>query len=450
MTPISSTSSIMHDIMADIHDPALLWQIVPIALALWFASRRARLIWAAWQPRLAQARSGQGWTSVQADALVRLLFPLIAAVLLALIKPVLGLFTKTQLVSLALVLVFALALIRMIVYAVSRVARSAAIVAFERTLVAVVWLGVLLYVSGHWIEVVDVLEATKLTIGKQTVTLWTLATGLFWTVLTVFVSVWLGGFIEARLLGNSALDASLGAMLGRLIRALLLVAGLLVGLTLVGLDLTALSVFGGALGVGIGLGLQRIASNYISGFIVLFERMIRIGDVIRVDQLSGQVREIRTRFTVLRSGDGVDQIVPNELLTAQAVLNSTTSGLATVKMPLTLAASADVSQATTLALRALEGIARVEATPAPQVFFRGWTLDGLVIELIFSVSEPNKGSDSVRSDVLQRIWALWRDAGVPVPFMQRETLPGTARMITLNVDQGPSNPASSPAGPGNR
>lgn len=450
MTPTGNIPSLLNDILADINDPALLWQIVPVLLSLWFASRRARLIWATWEPRLAQARTRQGWTAVQADALSRLLFPLIAVVLLSLIKPVLGLFTKTQLVSLALVLVFALALIRIIVYAVSRVARSAAIVAFERTLVAVVWLGVLLYVSGHWIEVVEVLDATKLTIGKQTVSLWMLATGVFWTILTVFVAVWLGGFIEARLLGNSAIDASLGAMLGRLIRALLLVVGLLIGLTLVGLDLTALSVFGGALGVGIGLGLQRIASNYISGFIVLFERMIRIGDVIRVDQLSGQVREIRTRFTVLRSGDGVDHIVPNELLTAQAVMNSTTSGLATVKIPLTLAASADVSQATTLALRALEGVDRVESVPAPQVFFRGWTLDGLLIELTFAVTEPNRGSDSVRSDVLKRIWALWRDAGVPVPFMQRETLPGAARMSTLNADQGPSSPAQGPAGAGNR
>jgi small-conductance mechanosensitive channel len=199
---------------------------------------------------------------------------------------------------------------------------------------------------------------------------------------------------------------------------------------LVGLDLTALSVFGGALGVGIGLGLQRIASNYISGFIVLLERRVHLGDIVRVDQFSGQVKEIRTRFTVLRSGEGVDQIVPNELLTAQAVQNYSTSGTSIVKLPLLIAYSADVDLASQLALQSVQGVERVLEQPGASVFFRGWTIDGLLLELIFSISDPNKGSDPVRSEILQKIWLSWQAQGVPVPFMQRDFRPPVGQIVT--------------------
>lgn len=430
MTDPNGLPSLLNEIIADLGNPALMWQLALIALCVAFAHWRARAAWKVWEPRIVANRSSQAWSEVQADALSRLLFPIIALASVGAVKLVLGFWFKTQLLNLALVLLVALALVRIIVYSVSRLSRSRALVAFERTLVVLVWLAVLLHVSGHWSEAVELLDSIHLSIGKQTISLWMLATGLFWTVLTVIAAVWLGGFIETRLLGNEAIDPSLGTMLARLIRALLLVAGLLLGLTLVGLDLTALSVFGGALGVGIGLGLQRIASNYISGFIVLLERRVHLGDIVRVDQFSGQVKEIRTRFTVLRSGEGVDQIVPNELLTAQAVQNYSTSGTSIVKLPLLIAYSADVALASQLALQSVQGVERVLEQPGASVFFRGWTIDGLLLELIFSISDPNKGSDPVRSEILRKIWLSWQAQGVPVPFMQRDFRPPVGQIVT--------------------
>lgn len=445
-----SVPSLLNDIVTDLGEPTSLWQVALIILCVGLAHWRARVTWLAWQPRIANNRSSEAWSAVQSDALARLLFPVFALTGVALCKLLFGIWFKTQILNLALVLLVALALVRIIVYSVSRLSRSKGLLAFERLLVVGVWLGVVLYVSGHWIEVVELLEFTKLTVGKQTISLWMLLTGIFWTVLTVFASIWLGGFIEARLIGNEGIDASLSAMLGRLVRALLLVAGLLIGLTLVGLDLTVLSVFGGALGVGIGLGLQRIASNYISGFIVLLERMIRIGDVVKVDQFSGQVKAISTRFTVLRSGEGIDQIVPNELLTAQAVQNFTTSGVATVKMPLHLAHSADLTMATGIVLDAIIGVDRVLEQPAPAVFFRGWTPDGLHLELIFSVSDPNKGHDRVRSDVLAKIWERWRRAGIAVAPLQHHLRPPESQIATPGADR--NNPTGPPVSgmPANR
>jgi small-conductance mechanosensitive channel len=423
--------SLINELVADFGNPALFWQLALLAGCIAFAAWRARVVLAAWNERSTNGESNQTWSEFRSDALARLLFPLFALLTVMVAKALSGIWLKTTLLSVAIACLMALALVRIIVYAVSRLTRSAAVAGFERLLVLFVWLSLILYVSGHWIEVVDVLEQTTLTLGKQTISLWMLVTGVFWTVLTAFVSVWLGGFIESRLLANQGIDTSLSAVLGRLIRALLLVAGLLIGLTLVGLDLTALSVFGGALGVGIGLGLQRIASNYISGFIVLFERMVRIGDVIKVDQFSGQVKEIRTRFTVLRSGDGVDQIVPNELLTAQTVLNSTTSGTAVLKLPFTLAPSADFDLAGRIALEVIAADERVLKEPAPGLFFRGWTPEGLVLELIFTVTDPNKVSDRVRSDAHRELWRRLQQAQVPVPFLQRDYQPGAERMATF-------------------
>ncbi len=434
MTETTGLPSLLNEILADLGNPSLLWQLALIALCLAWARWRAGAAWTVWEPRIVANRSSRAWSEVQAAALSRMLFPIIALASVGAAKLVMGIWLKTQLLSLALVMLVALALLRIIFYFVSRLSRSRALIAFERTLVVIVWVGVLLHISGHLTEVVDALDATKLTVGKQVISLWMLTTGVFWTILTVFVAVWLGGFIESRLIGNEAIDPSLGTMLARLIRALLLVAGLLLGLTIVGLDLTALSVFGGALGVGIGLGLQRIASNYISGFIVLFERRVHLGDIVKVDQFSGQVKEIRTRYTVLRSGEGVDQIIPNELLTAQAVQNHSTSGTSIVKVPMLIAYSADVQLASQLALESIQGIERVLEQPAPSVFFRGWTIDGLLLELIFTISEPNKGSDPARSEFLRRVWQKWRSAGIPVPFMQRDLYPAVGQIVTPGTE----------------
>ena len=411
--------SLLTDLINDLKDPAVTWQIAVVVLCLALATWQARRSMAAWQQRRAAQAPSKPWTQVQTDAISRLLFPILALVALVIAQPLLAKWQSTNLLRFAIAMMLALALVRMIVYAISRLARSPALAAFERFLVVIVWISVVLYVSGYWIEVVEMLEASQFTIGKQNVSLWMLVNGVFWVVLISFGSIWLGGMIESRLLASEAIDASLSAMLGRLIRALVLILGLMLGLTLVGLDLTALSVFGGALGVGIGLGLQRIASNYISGFIILLERMVRIGDVVKVDQFSGQVREIRTRFTVLRTGEGIDQIVPNELLTSTTVQNYSTAGALVVKLPFTVAPDCDVAKASTIAVEVATAAQRVVSEPAPVVLFRGLNPDGVVLELFFTITDPNSGQDNVRSAVSLELWRRLNDAGMFVPFPPR-------------------------------
>jgi small-conductance mechanosensitive channel len=354
------------------------------------------------------------------EALAQLLFPLYALALVALARPVAGMFIKTNLLRMAIAFLMAAALVRAIVYVVSRLTRTPALVAFERTLLVMVWSAMLLYVTGYWVEVVDLLESVVIPVGKQRISLLNIVTSSFWVLLCIVASLWIGGMMETRLLASKAMDASLRAVLSRLLRALLLMAGVLVGFSTVGLDLTALSVFGGALGVGLGLGLQRIASNYISGFIVLLERTLRIGDMIKVDQCSGQVREIRTRFTVLRALDGVEHIVPNEMLTSLPVQNFSTAGALRIKASVQVAYGTDIDKAAELAVAAALATPRVLASPPPVVLLREFASDGLNLDLSFSIGDPQLGQGNVISDVSRQIWNRFRTAGIDVPFPQRE------------------------------
>ena len=140
-------------------------------------------------------------------------------------------------------------------------------------------------------------------------------------VLTVLAALWAGSVVEARLMGAKSLAPNSRVVLARLVKAFLTLLAVLLALSSVGIDLTVLSVFGGALGVGLGLGLQRIASNYVSGFIILLDRSLSIGDMITVDKFYGACRKINTRYTVMKSLDGTETIVPNEMLVSTPVIN---------------------------------------------------------------------------------------------------------------------------------
>ncbi len=426
MTAERLLDSMLRDLWTDLQEPAVFWQLAVLALCLGVAAWRAsvslrrRAQREASGPDAPRTRVAILRSQAAQQALGRVVFPLWALVLVALARPVLGHWHSTNLLRLAIVLLIAYALIRVIVYVISRLAQTPALIAFERVLVVSVWIGAALYVTGYWVDVIELLSAVQLPVGRQRVTLWTLLSSGFWVVLTLLAALWIGGFAEARLLANETVDASLRAVFGRLLRAVLLVVAVLVGLSLVGLDVTALSVFGGAVGVGVGLGLQRIASNYVSGFIVLLERRVKIGDVVRVEQLTGRVTDIRTRFTVLRALDGVEHIVPNELFTGNPVQNFSSAGALRLKVSVQVAYATDVARARQVAEDAARGVPRVLADPPPVAMLTGFAADGLNLDVGFSIADPQLGQGNVMSDVCLALWEAFRREGITIPFPQRE------------------------------
>jgi small-conductance mechanosensitive channel len=225
----------------------------------------------------------------------------------------------------------------------------------------------------------------------------------------LMLALWAGAALEERLMGVAGMHSSLRVVLARTSRAVLILVSVLLSLNLVGLDLTVLSVFGGALGVGLGLGMQRIASNYVSGFVILLERSLSIGDMISVDKYSGKVTNINTRYTVLQGLDGVDTVLPNEMLISGPVQNQSLSNRQVrASTRLTVAYGSELEVVIPLLEAQAASTPRVLAQPAPGVGLSRFGPEGFELELGFWVGDPEQGTGGVVSEINKKIYTLVR------------------------------------------
>jgi small-conductance mechanosensitive channel len=257
-------------------------------------------------------------------------------------------------------------------------------------------------------------------VGASRMTLRSVIEGGLTSILVLGVALWISSVIETRLLRESQADLSLRKMAANLTRSVLLFVGLILALTASGIDLTALGVLGGALGVGIGFGLQKLAANYVSGFVILAERSLRIGDMVKVDGFDGRISDIKTRYTVIRALNGRESIVPNELLITQRVENSS---LADPRVLLTTVVQvgygSDLTQVMPRLVQAVANVGRVLASPQPAVQLSQFASDGLELTVLFWITDPENGAGGVRSDVNLAILRTLTEMGVDIPFPQR-------------------------------
>ena len=411
--------------------PQYLWQLVVVAAALAGGWLIAHWVQKRVDARVqAQSRQPQRVDLLQfsIDGFRRLAFPVSSLALLILGGLALraaGLVRRTgdiQFLRLALTLLAAMAVIRLFVYVLRRsFPRSSWIGTFERGIALVIWLLVALHVTGLLADLVEMLEAVRVPIGRSQLTLWDLLVGAVSVVLTLLVAMWVGSVIEARLIGAASLTPNSRVVLSRLSKALLALVAVLVALSLVGIDLTVLSVFGGALGVGLGLGLQRIASNYVSGFIILLDRSLTIGDMITVDKYYGAVSQINTRYTVIKALDGTETIVPNEMLVASPVINhSYTDRKQRVVVKVSVAYASDIDRVLQILVEAAQAQPRVLADPAPAAFISGFGADGIDLEVGFWIPDPEEGTLGVRSAIARLLLQRFRQENIEIPFPQRD------------------------------
>ncbi len=380
----------------------------------WLADRRMR--WSPTTPTEA-IRVGAGGVN-------RLIFPLVTLALLLTARFALKHFQAPFFLSLAIPLVVALALIRLFVYAVRGVFGSPPwLKTSERAISFTIWGVLILRYVGLLPQILDELEAIEIPLGKHGISLLAIGTGVLVIMLTVTVSLWLSSLIERRLLrGGGGLDSNLRVVMAKAVRALLLVFAVLIALQAVGIDLTLLSVFGGALGVGIGLGLQKLASNYIAGFTILIDRSIRLGDMITVDARQGVVTRVTSRYVVVRSLDGVEAIVPNETLVTTTVLNhSYTSRDVRLGLPVQVAYESDLDLALQLLEQAALAHPRVMKSPNPPMAFVVRFADsGIELELGVWILDPENGQLNLRSDLNRAIFRAFAEHGIRIPYPQRE------------------------------
>lgn len=328
---------------------------------------------------------------------------------------------KTML-AVAVPLLLAFAVIRAVLYILGRSFPNARWLAdFGRLFALLAWGVVALHITGLLPEIIDFLESVSFGAGKQRLNLWIILQGVGAVLVTLLGGLWAGGLVEARLMAAESIDTSLRVVLSRLARALLIVIAVLVGLPLVGIDLTMLSVFGGALGVGLGFGLQKIAASYVSGFIILLDRSIRIGDLISVGSDRGQVSRITTRYTVLKGQTGLEAIVPNEVLVSSVVQNeSYTDTRVRISVPVQVSYGAGIERAMAILTEAARVEPRVLADPPPKAFLTSFADSGINLELGFWIEDPQEGTLQIRSDINLRIWSEFKAAGIEIPFPQRE------------------------------
>ena len=290
----------------------------------------------------------------------------------------------------------------------------------ERSVSWMAWGAVALWVTGILPLVLEAMDEVSWRLGSTQITLRTFVEGLLSAGLVLVLALWVAAAIEKRLLRGSGDDLSIRMMAANLVRVLLVFLGLLIALAAVGIDLTALSVLGGALGVGIGFGLQKIAANYVSGFVILAERSLRIGDTVKIDNFEGRVTDIRTRYTVVRSISGREAIVPNEMLITQRVENaSLTDPRVLLSTVVQVAYGTDVRALQALLVEAVSRVDRVLPDPAPSAQLSSFAADGLEISIFFWIRDPENGQGNVRSAVNLVVLDLLNERGIEIPFPQR-------------------------------
>ncbi len=290
----------------------------------------------------------------------------------------------------------------------------------ERTVSWMAWAGSVLWIIGVMPLVLDELDGITWKIGSSQVSLRNLIEGALSAVLVLILSLSLSSAIENRLLKGATDNMSLRKIMANLSRALLLTVGLMMALSAVGIDLTALSVLGGAIGVGVGFGLQKLAANYVSGFVILAERSLRIGDLVKVDNFEGRITDINTRYTVLRSSAGREAIVPNEMLITQRVENASLADNKLLLMTeVQVAYGTDLDWLRPLLAEAVAKVPRILPSPAPAVHLTTFAPDGLGLTVAFWIADPENGQLAARSEVNLAILSTLNQLEVDIPYPQR-------------------------------
>lgn len=299
--------------------------------------------------------------------------------------------------------------------------QSAWVRPLERSVSWLAWLAMVLWVTGLLPLVLHELEGVGWKVGGATLTLRSVIEGTVTAGFVLLLALWVSAAIEARLLRAATGDElSLRKAVSNALRALLVFVGLIVALTAVGIDLTALSVLGGAIGVGIGLGLQRLAASYVSGFVILTERSVRIGDNVRVDGFEGRVTDITGRYTVVRSGSGRESIVPNDMLVTSRVENfSLADPRVWHSIVVSVGYDSDVDLVMRLLTEAALGSPRVLRDPAPSAALSAFGADGLEFTVGFWITDPENGLLGLRSQINLAILHSLRAHGIDIPYPQR-------------------------------
>ena len=434
MENLSEYINLLGEWLKTINQPAIWLQAGIVLVSLILASLVARFLGGLLAGKAAEQPSPSIKTLTLKTA-QRILFPLTALLLVLIMRGVLAALNQPiALLKIATPLLLSLAGIRLLVYILRKgFTVTPALKAWENIISTLIWVVVALYLL-HWLPgIMETLDSFAFRIGASRISVLSVINFIILSAILFTLAMWLSSVVERRVRNSKHLSASLQVGLAKFLKFFLIALAVLVALDAVGIDLTALTVFGGALGVGLGFGLQRITSNFISGFILLFDRSIKPGDVISIGDKFGWVQELRARYIVVLDRDGVETLIPNENLVTTDVINwSYSNPNVRLKIPVSISYADDPEQALNLLDEAAKHCDRVLTDPPPVARLMEFGDNGILLELRIWINDPQNGLSNVRSDLNLAIWRLFKQAGITIPFPQRDvyvkTLPPQSQL----------------------
>ena len=288
-----------------------------------------------------------------------------------------------------------------------------------------VWSVAALNSVGLLTPAIEALDARSLMVGDVRLSAWVVVKAIIVTLCMVVLAVIISGLVQRQLENTRSLNASMRILIGKIVRLVMVMIAIVIGMTAVGIDLTAFAIFSGAIGVGVGLGMQKTVANLFAGLSLLAGRSIKPGDVIELETTSGPtygiVRSMTSRHVSVETRDGTETLIPNEILISNPVTNwSYSSNRVRRRIPVGVAYSTDVEHAMALCLQAADEVSRVLKTPKPACLIRGFGDSSVDLELRVWLDDPQEGLANVTSLVYLRIWTLFRENDIEIPFPQRD------------------------------
>jgi len=268
---------------------------------------------------------------------------------------------------------------------------------------------------------IALLSELRFTVGDLSVSAWTILAGMLAFALTLWIGLAVARIAETQIQLVPRLSPSLKVLIAKIIRILLISIAVVTAIGSIGIDLSAFAFLGGAIGIGLGFGLQKVVSNFVSGIILLMDNSIKPGDVIEIEGTYGWINNLRARYASVITRDGTEHLIPNEDLITQRVINwSFTDDLVRVRVPIGVSYKADPHQCILLILEAAASTTRVLQSPAPNCLLTGFGDSSVDLELRMWIADPSNGVGAVRSEVLLKVWDTFKEHNIEIPFPQRD------------------------------
>jgi len=356
--------------------------------------------------------------------LKKTLYPFILFFVILGAIPLLSVFyVDAELLRIAAPLPLSLAVVRLVVYFLRKVLQQGPLLKrFENIVSVSIFIVVALYLLGWLGPVARVLDSLAIEFGQTRFSVLSLLKLGVSVSFFLLLAVYLSGLAERKLTSSGfPLPANIRIALAKIAKLALYIFAVLIALNSVGFDLTVLTVLGGAIGVGLGFGLQRISSNYISGFILIMDRSIKPGDVISIGTQFGWVESLKSRYVVVKDRDGVETLIPNETLVTSNVVNwSYGDTKVRVKIPVQVSYSDDPKKCIEIFLSCARASKRVIDDPPPVCRLTEFGDNGVTLELRIWINDPQNGTEEVKTDIYLDLWEKFKQEKITIPFPQRD------------------------------